>query len=89
MPAVDLRLYIGMTCTIQRAEMCSAMTVASDQQNYVEGRHSFNLVLCGLVSGVIQGVVLNPWDQALYLSIKVTDSGELLHFVIIIDLLPA
>lgn len=30
-----------------------------------------DLLSCGFVSGVLQAVIFNPWDRALYLSIKV------------------
>jgi hypothetical protein len=34
-------------------------------------KNSFNLLSCGFVSGVLQALMFNPWDRALYLSIKV------------------
>lgn len=27
-------------------------------------------ILCGLTSGLVQAFVFNPWDRALYLSVK-------------------
>lgn len=33
--------------------------------------HNFS---CGLISGLIQAIVFNPWDRALYLSVKETRS---------------
>lgn len=32
--------------------------------------HSIKLVNCGLFSGFIQAGIFNPWDRALYLSLK-------------------
>ena len=38
-------------------------------------KHShINNLLCGLISGLIQAIVFNPWDRALYLSVKETRS---------------
>ena len=32
---------------------------------------ALDLLSCGFLSGIIQAVIFNPWDRALYLSIKV------------------
>lgn len=33
-------------------------------------RKAAKLVNCGLVSGLLQAILFNPWDRALYLSVK-------------------
>jgi hypothetical protein len=35
-----------------------------------EKGHQIRNFSCGLVSGLVQAVVFNPWDRALYLSVK-------------------
>jgi hypothetical protein len=35
-----------------------------------ERGHQIRHFSCGLVSGLIQAIVFNPWDRALYLSVK-------------------
>ena len=32
---------------------------------------ALDLLSCGFLSGIIQAIIFNPWDRALYLSIKV------------------
>jgi len=44
----------------------SLTTTASNGQK----QGNFDLLSCGLVSGVLQSIIFNPWDKALYLSIK-------------------
>lgn len=34
------------------------------------GRGNLDLLSCGFISGVLQAVIFNPWDRALYLSVK-------------------
>lgn len=49
-------------------------------QRYGNGdreKTSIELISCGLVSGLLQAGVFNPWDRALYLSIK--DNRAFLH----------
>ena len=41
------------------------MITKSDDKHY-----NLNILYCGLVSGVLQAGVFNPWDRALFLSIK-------------------
>lgn len=33
-------------------------------------KHQLHNFSCGLISGLIQAIVFNPWDRALYLSVK-------------------
>lgn len=37
-------------------------------------KSNFDLLSCGFVSGILQSILFNPWDKALYLSIKVSKS---------------
>lgn len=33
---------------------------------------NLDLLTCGFLSGVVQAIMFNPWDRALYLSVKVS-----------------
>lgn len=41
------------------------------------GVSAIQLFSCGLVSGILQAAIFNPWDRALYLSVK--NSTRFLH----------
>ena len=43
---------------------------SADTNEIVDFKTSLILVNCGLASGLVQAAVFNPWDRALYLSIK-------------------
>lgn len=43
-----------------------------------EKGHQLRNFSCGLISGLIQAIVFNPWDRALYLSVKESRSFLLL-----------
>lgn len=46
------------------------MSPAGSQQQNISAAHAAKLMNCGLSSGLIQAFIFNPWDRALYLSVK-------------------
>lgn len=46
----------------------------ADQSKFRQSKltieHAAKLMNCGLISGLIQAFLFNPWDRALYLSVK-------------------
>ena len=43
----------------------------SSSSNSSNSKGALDLLSCGFLSGIIQAIIFNPWDRALYLSIKV------------------
>ena len=52
------------------SSFASTITQASENV-FLKSKVAFDLLSCGFVSGVLQAILFNPWDRALYLSIKV------------------
>lgn len=50
--------------------MCAVSSSGMSQSQPKERGHQIRNFSCGLVSGLVQAVVFNPWDRALYLSVK-------------------
>ena len=45
-------------------------TVKSDIHTHPMGAAIARLLSCGFLSGTLQAIVFNPWDRALYLSVR-------------------
>jgi hypothetical protein len=46
------------------------LTDSNEKLASLNTRQAVNLLNCGMASGLIQAFLFNPWDRALYLSVK-------------------
>ena len=65
-------VQVGRSCSTDTDRVNSTSFSSSKSKSH----NMIDLLSCGFVSGVLQAVLFNPWDRALYLSIKVINRDK-------------
>ena len=55
---------------IEEANQLTLNKMDIEEINHLTHKNAFKLLYSGLISGLIQAMLFNPWDKALYLSVK-------------------